>query len=65
MSAKKRIVFSSVEEQAKLTQLAFLALSPIERLIQLRKDIERVYCEELKNKKPRSKRIIFDEYIPR
>lgn len=61
---KKRIVFSSLREQSEITQTEFRKLSPIERLRQLRKDIERLYFKELQSKRNGKIRIIVDEYIP-
>jgi hypothetical protein len=61
---KKRIVFSSLREQSEITQAEFRKLSPIERLRQLRKDIERLYFKELQSKRNGKIRIIVDEYIP-
>jgi hypothetical protein len=62
---KKRIIFSDFEYQAKLTKDEFRRLTPIERLLQLRRDIERVYCKEIQQNKNKTspKRIVFNEYF--
>lgn len=61
---KKRIIFSDLKGQSDLTQAAFRRLTPLERLMQLRRDIERLYAEELKIQRKGKMRIIIDEYIP-
>jgi hypothetical protein len=63
--AKKRIIFSDFDNQAKLTQAEFRRLTPVERLLQLRRDIERVYSKEIHQNKNKisQKRIVFNEYF--
>jgi hypothetical protein len=59
---KKRIIFSDLSRQAEITQEEFRKLYPLQRLMQLRMDMERLYYKELQNEKPGKLRIVIDEY---